>query len=78
MQKNPSAALYRNGLQMLRLYQDIFEGHNATGSMAFTFVSTSVGAGMFDDVHSVDEDDSEDESMLRSHFLPSINDHQDQ
>lgn len=73
MQRNPSATPHQNGLQMLHLYQDIFEGHDGSGSMAFHSASTFVGASQSDDVHFVDEDDSEDELTHRSHFLPSIN-----
>ena len=49
MQGNPVAAPYRDGLPMLHLYQDIFEGHAVTGNHAFT--SCTVG----------DEDDIEDD-----------------
>ena len=73
MQRNPSVASYRNGLQMLHLYQDIFEGNGAIGSMAFHSASTFVGASQSDDVHSIDEEYNKDESMHRSCFSPSIN-----
>ena len=49
MQGNPAAAIYRDGLPMLHLYQNIFEGHAATGS--HTFASRTVG----------DEEDREDD-----------------
>ena len=60
---------------MLHLYQDIFEGHGATGSRAFT----SRSSGPEEDIMDVQDDEEyevsgdEDESMQNSRREPSVN-----
>ena len=73
MQDNPNAAPYRNGLPMLHLYQDIFEGQGASGSFAYHSTSTYTRPTGLDDVPTNDEDDLADETMNTRSFSPSIN-----
>ena len=73
MQNNPNVAPYRNGLPMLHLYQDIFEGQSATSSFAYHYISTYVRPGQSDDVPLEDEDNCAEETMNTFHFCPSMN-----
>ena len=74
VQKNSAAAPYRDGLPMLHLYQDIFEGHAATGSHAFTSRTVEDEDDMEDDEPPPDEalSGDEDECMHSSRFSPTL------
>ena len=68
MQDNPNVVLYRNGLPMLHLYQDIFEGQGIIGSFAYHSISIYMRPSGSDD-----EDDCANETMNTTCFSPSMN-----
>ena len=73
MQNNPNVALCQNGLPMLHLYQDIFEGQGTTSSFAYHSTFMYMRPNRSDDVPLDDEDDYADETMNTNCFSPSMN-----